>query len=178
MIDKDVLEFIKTELAFSGPIIEDQANDKPRYSLRVSSRKLCEDLNKWGVVPRKSATIEFPTFLEKELIPHFICGLFDSDGYVHIPTTLAKWKTSRKFGFSGTISVITGVKQFFEKELNFSESKIKLEKSTTNNFATLHYVCSKVERFYKEIYNKSAYRLQRKEQKFKDNEIVYAQAKA
>lgn len=51
--------------------------------LAVNSTKMCNDLIRLGVVYRKSLVLTFPTFLEPNLIRHFIRGYFDGDGCIH-----------------------------------------------------------------------------------------------
>jgi hypothetical protein len=45
----------------------------------VSSREMVADLSRYGIVPRKTATVGFPT-LPRDLERHFIRGYFDGDG--------------------------------------------------------------------------------------------------
>lgn len=50
--------------------------------LRFRSKKMAEDIQKYGVVPNKSDKLDFPSFLEEEYVPHFLRGFFDGDGYI------------------------------------------------------------------------------------------------
>lgn len=59
-----------------------------RYvGLGARSDHMIETLNKIGLTPRKSLTAIFPSeeFLPKHLQRHFIRGIFDGDGCIHIP---------------------------------------------------------------------------------------------
>lgn len=167
--DKDILEFIKKALNYSGPVRRYDKNKGYIYSLRITNKKLTNDLKSHGVVPKKSKIVEFPTELKDEFILPFIFGLFDSDGYIYVPDEVYKWKQYRRLGFSGTKSIVQGVKTELEK-YGFSKTSLKSEKGETY---TTHYVCKHVEMFY-ELYKESPYKLKRKFKKFKDNEIVYA----
>lgn len=169
--DKDVLQFIKKSFQYTGPI---QSYREGMYTLRINSKELCEDLNCLGMLPRKSKILKFPNFVPSKLIDPFICGLFDADGYIYIPKQDYKWKQYRKLGFSGTENIVSGVKKHLESVHSFSKTQLKEEKGST---FTTHYVTKHVEMFWNQIYSKSPYRLQRKEAKFKDNEIVYARLK-
>jgi len=170
--DRDILEFIKKALNYSGPVRRYDRNKGYIHSLRITNKKLATDLKKHGVVPNKSKVLKFPTGLKDKLILPFIFGLFDSDGYIYIPDEDCKWKQYRKLGFSGTKSVVRGVKNELEKH-GFSKTSLKLEKCGTY---TTHYVCKHVEMF-NELYKESPYKLKRKFKKFKDNEIVYTRLK-
>lgn len=168
--DLDVLDFIKDQLQYEGPI--HLYKDRNLYSLRISRQSLVSDLINWGVIPAKSKILVFPKFLEERFLLPFIFGLFDSDGYVYIPTKDKTWRTSRKIGFSGTENVISGIKSVVEG-YGFSKTQLKYEKCGT---VTTHFVCKHVEMFWK-LYKSSPYCLKRKYQKFKDNEIVYTRLK-
>lgn len=171
--DLDILEYIKKELEYTGPIHTYDNHGTAKYSLRITNKILCRDLMSWGCTPNKAKTLRFPTNIKNKYIKYFITGLFDADGYVHIPTEDYKWKQYRKIGFSGTKHIIKNIKEYLET-LGFSKTSLKLEKCGTY---TTHYVTKHVELFNKKIYKHSPYRLKRKEKKFQDNEIVYSRLK-
>lgn len=50
------------------------------WRIFVFSKKMAEDLNKWGCTPRKSLTLKFPDFIDEKLMHHFMRGYFDGDG--------------------------------------------------------------------------------------------------
>lgn len=160
--DKDVLRFIKKELVYNGPI--DLIPHKPNnmYRLRVCSRKLARDLIAIGLKSRKLPT------LEETLVPYFICGLFDSDGSIHVSKDLKK-RCARRITFSGKTNLMIFVRRFLHNKYGFILPKIKIEKCGTR---VLQYVTKHVELFYRLLYKKSPYRLRRKEKIFMDNEIV------
>lgn len=64
---------------------------KPLYEISKSSKLLYEDLLKWNVYPRKSTDnrehLKIPN-IDTKLIPHFIRGLYDSDGGFYLYGTL------------------------------------------------------------------------------------------
>lgn len=70
----------------------------------VHSKKLCQDLIKWGCVPRKSLILKFPDKLPKQLINHFVRGYFDGDGHIS--------REERRIELIGT-------KQFLEYIVNY-----------------------------------------------------------
>jgi hypothetical protein len=75
-------EFTKT----TSPIKyeERKSNGLIRHQciLQIHSKKMCEDLIKWGCIPRKSLILNFPKELPDELTPHFVRGYFDGDGHI------------------------------------------------------------------------------------------------
>jgi hypothetical protein len=48
--------------------------------LRISSRKICADLRRYNIIPRKSLVLEFPNCLSDNLVPHYLRGYIDGDG--------------------------------------------------------------------------------------------------
>lgn len=58
--------------------------DKKAYQIVVSSKRLYTRLTQLGLYPNKSNTIPFPTWIADDLLPHFVRGLFDTDGCIHV----------------------------------------------------------------------------------------------
>lgn len=56
---------------------------KNQYRLLVFSHHMCTRLVELGVVPNKSLKLSFPTFLNDNLIRHFIRGVYDGDGSIY-----------------------------------------------------------------------------------------------
>lgn len=71
-----------------------------RSSLYWCSLGLCELLEKYKITPRKSLTAEYYQFPD-HLIPHYLRGLIDSDGYISEKT--------RKISIAGTEMVCRGI---------------------------------------------------------------------
>src|SRR3990167_6722771 len=81
IIDLDIIGKIKKCLGYTGPMFKKKLpSEKFSYSLHITSLKLCQDLIKWGCVPRKSYCLEFPKNILDNLMSHFIRGFFDGDG--------------------------------------------------------------------------------------------------
>ena len=78
--DIDLLKGYADFVGFRGDPRRTRPNSE-LYQVKISSRVMAEDLALWGVVPRKSKILELPQ-LPKELMPHFLRGLFDGDGSV------------------------------------------------------------------------------------------------
>lgn len=92
------------------------------YGVKVASKKLCNDLIKQGCVPRKSLILKFPHHLNNELKIHFIRGIFDGDGCVHIDTSKTP---SITFIVNGAYDLIDGINKFLNINGNLrKEGKI------------------------------------------------------
>ena len=82
--DEDILVQINKALESEVPIYSyiNKVNGNTKKALRFSSKEMCNDMNHLGGIRGKSLILEFPKYLSKELIPHFIRGYFDGDGCV------------------------------------------------------------------------------------------------
>jgi hypothetical protein len=93
MKDKYLIEKFIKEINFCGKPYEESIEQKSShsdfkssdgfFSIRFTDNKMSSDLNKLGIVPNKTGKESLPC-LSKELMPHFIRGLFDGDGSVFI----------------------------------------------------------------------------------------------
>lgn len=85
--DKELLEKINIITENERPLRKVALNDKNKawknqYNLLWQSKYFSSVLNEYGMSQRKSLTLEFPKWLNKELYPHFIRGYMDGDGCV------------------------------------------------------------------------------------------------
>ena len=48
----------------------------------MCNKHWCERLSELGCVPNKSLVLKFPDYLSDDMLPHFIRGYFDGDGYI------------------------------------------------------------------------------------------------
>lgn len=85
--DREILERMKNELEYSGPISDttrfDHNMNRAYSTLYICGRHMCEALDRCGVSPRKTTSTTFPEWLQTDLIPHFIRGLMDGDGCIN-----------------------------------------------------------------------------------------------
>ena len=78
--DTEILEYIKRELQYSGPI---HKHKHGTISLRVNSQTMLRDLAKLGVIRRKTYNMHVPD-LGESLIRHLLRGIFDADGCIYV----------------------------------------------------------------------------------------------
>ena len=88
--DVHILESMKKEFGFpQKPLVFDERSKKygnkkqDIYVLTFKNNQMHMDLEKWGVVPRKTKTLTYPDFLDESLHRHFIRGVMDGDGCIH-----------------------------------------------------------------------------------------------
>lgn len=82
--DEEVLYRIKEELEYTGPIYQYTSNGFPVSSLTFNSKKIRNNLEKYGIVNNKTFKIKsLPYDLPQEYMIDYIRGYFDGDGCIH-----------------------------------------------------------------------------------------------
>jgi len=76
--DEEHIKKFKSFLSFEGKIYKDSF----RVRLCVKDKDICSDLIRLGCTPRKSLTLVFPNHINEDLLPYFIRGYFEGDGYI------------------------------------------------------------------------------------------------
>jgi hypothetical protein len=79
-IDLELVEYFKKFMKATNPI---RKRKDGGYEFVINSKILLEDLNRYGVIPRKSLISILPN-IQYGLYRHFIRGLFDGDGCIRI----------------------------------------------------------------------------------------------
>lgn len=105
-------------------------------SIRIYSQRFVSHLIENGVVLNKTYVLDFPNFIPKELMRHFIRGYIDGDGYIRFSkrTSGNGYGYETRFGFTCYSKKFTfGLKKYLENELNL-ETELVLYKDR-NNFS-------------------------------------------
>ena len=80
--DSHLVEFVRDRLNPEA-IISEATRRRRRFAvIQITSRQMVADVARYGIVPRKSRILEWPTLPESLLRP-FLSGYFDGDGWVH-----------------------------------------------------------------------------------------------
>lgn len=122
--DIDILNKLKEDINFSGPLryIKKKGNRKNQYSLNIVSKDLSYSIKLLGYPENKTYKVIFPDYLSNDLIRHFIRGVFDGDGCIHVGK-------HHVFNIVGTFSTLIGIKSYLYEKLavnsKISESKSK-----------------------------------------------------
>ena len=134
-------------------------------AIRYGSLKMCSDLSKYGIIPRKSDKTVFPSIRE-DLVRHFIRGVFDGDGTVFMRKDATKKHGIRlEFGFAGTESLLSTIKFHLMKDISISDNKI-LSRKDRSISQLIFSKLKDIEHFYNYIYSDSKIHLERKKKKF------------
>jgi hypothetical protein len=78
--DEPLVMKVRDLLGSTHPIIPPRHTTKA-YVLNIGSQTMVKDLNKLGVTPAKSLTMNFPT-IPNNYLHHFVRGVFEGNGWV------------------------------------------------------------------------------------------------
>jgi len=163
--DISILEQLSKLIYSNRPLLKDRCYSR----LSITSKHISNKLQELGCKQAKTHTLEFPKWLDKQLLKHFIRGYFDGDGCV----TSSKDKYNKNSPFIS----ITGRNEFLQEiqnilisELNFRKTKFsKRHKDRDNDIYTMFYGGRRqLEVFYNWLYRNSKISLERKQNKLKD----------
>lgn len=122
-IDKEVLELIKKELEYEGPINEyESSSGYPFVSLSFTSKILREKIESYNIVNNKTFKLNYlPANLPEKYILDFIRGFFDGDGSIYAI------EKEKKIGMSFTCAsdiFLQEIAEYLSKEFKVSIPKI------------------------------------------------------
>lgn len=83
----------------------------PQKRVRINSKKIAQDLTKWGCSTTKTKDLRFPHWMSEELRPHFARGFIDGDGWVHLKH--GKYNSYLEVGWCGTWAMVFELAGFF-----------------------------------------------------------------
>ena len=170
--DKNTLEKIRKELKCEKPLYHissvNKHDRKPREleSLILASKHMSETIKKWGLIPNKTFTLEFPKFLSDNLVSHFIRGYFDGDGCAYIEKRVDR--QDRLFvSIMSSTKFCYGMQQYLEKiglKMNVNHPTDKNE----NNSIIRTTKKDNVKKFMDYIYKDADLYMERKRKKFEE----------
>lgn len=128
--------------------------------ITFSSKKMGDDLSKYGVVPNKTFKLKELPKIREDLMPHLIRGYFDGDGSVYINSKTQSLRTS----FYGTHDFVENIHLFLKEKLNLRDKTIHDQKEAKVSF--VNYAKEESEKIYHYIYKDSTIFLKRKKEIF------------
>lgn len=134
--DKEILEKINNEIGSNRPLFFENIKDKRptcqnQYRLSITNKHVSETLKNLGVTKAKSLELTFPVWLDEKLIPHFLRGYMDGDGYI------AKRPNDYHTSFVSTYSFCLSAKEIIDNTLGVS-CNIVLDGRTNDITSTLN----------------------------------------
>lgn len=166
--DREHLEKFKNFMNSNANIIdhiqtEGFSNNTPMSKIILNSKKMSQDLEKLGIVPRKSLILKPPLIDSKYYMP-FILGYFDGDGSIYKTSENKIWGIS----FEGTKEILEWIKENLEWDTTLS----KRYQDDKNNYCIR---CGGVRKPYtllNKMYNSCNIHLDRKYKLYKELEAV------
>lgn len=123
--DKAHLEKFKTSIKFTGNVkTYNRALANPASYITIHSAKICESLERFNILPRKTLTYKFPEWLKAHpLVGHFMRGYFDGDGSFYLYRNSDSTMDSLAMNVVGTNSFLISYKEVLLN--NILELKLK-----------------------------------------------------
>jgi hypothetical protein len=133
----------------------------------IHSGEMGEDLNKVGVFPRKSLSLDFPTNeqVPEELLNHFIRGYLDGDGYVCYRESFGNGE-SVSVGFISSDIFCEKLSKFFSNKLNLNPKSIRAHERTSGISLLVYGGKMDFLKIRKYLYDGATVWLERKREKF------------
>ena len=123
------------------------------------SKKIFDDLSRYGIVPNKTFNERFPTNIPDHLMKHFIRGFFDGDGTVYF----YRKNKCMKFGFYAQTEFLTDLQKYLVDYICLSNNKIYIKPSISFNSWSKP---TDIKAFYEYIYSDATIYMKRKKEKF------------
>lgn len=81
---KELIEYLKKELKYGGPIYSGSTVGENYYNLTITSNHIVNKLSEYNIVNKKSLIYDFPNINGDDKIRDFIRGYIDGDGSVGV----------------------------------------------------------------------------------------------
>jgi len=110
-VDVEVLEFIKREIEYTGPIRHNLISNREYSTLAFNSSMMKQHLTSYGIVPNKTYESMVLPICPNEFLCSMLLGLFDGDGSI--------WRIKNEHGdvvefavnFSGNDSTLSEIRK-------------------------------------------------------------------
>jgi hypothetical protein len=162
--DVEILEFIKKELEYDGPMQYYTLNKKEYMRLFVCSKNIVNDLKNIGIIPNKTYESKKLPQIEKKYISHFLRGFFDGDGSIY--SSNYRKKPEYCVNFSNNKLVLEEIKKILLYN-NISSGKIR-RRYINNDISCMIEIKGNinVEKIYRLLYCDADFYLLRKHERF------------
>lgn len=162
--DKDILEKLN-KLIYKDKKVKlipiNLPNHKNQYRILICSQRISKNLKLLGMMQAKSLILKWPkpSQVPDIFIRHFMRGLFDGDGSVHID----KNGYCLTFGLTGSYNICKNFRKIIMEECGLNKVKI----NTVRNIYTVRFHIKKnVDKVYTFLYKDSVMQLDRKRDRF------------
>jgi hypothetical protein len=127
--DSDILYKLRSAIGAGSPVRNRKVLDKrtnkenEQYNIQINSKEFCQYIKNHGVDENKSKIFNFPN-LKKKLHSHFVRGLYDGDGSIHIKKSKVKNKPTCRINLISTFECISYIKDYLETFMKFNVQHI------------------------------------------------------
>lgn len=174
--DKEILIKLNSLLQPKKPLQYVEIKNKNHsncFRLVIANKHISQQLKKLGCVIRKTYILQFPLWLQDNLLNHFIRGYFDGDGCLYI----SKTNSNVSFRIEGTICFCNTIKLKFKKQLNVNSSISQRHPKRNNGISTLNISGSlQVIKVMDWLYHDASIFMARKHNKFITRQLPQGQA--
>ncbi len=168
--DRCLVESMKDAIEYTGPLSRPRSNgyagkkgkgvERFQARLSVRSHQMSAALAKHGCGARKTFSLTFPNWIDRELLPHFIRGYLDGDGFC----TTWRGNGSSCVGFCSTLAFCDGLQQSLLDNYSI-RSKIRPNHSIFTLYINR---MDDLKRLHTVLYQNASHFLPRKKAKFDD----------
>lgn len=116
--DQYILKLMKADIKVNKKICTD---NRGCSQLTINSNQMAEDLQLYGVVPRKSFKTYLPILNDLSMMKHLIRGIFDGDGSIFIKQTTIRNKFLHSISFCGTHHLMQDISNFIFDTLHLNQ---------------------------------------------------------
>lgn len=165
--DREVIEFMKSEVEYEGPLrIIELKKKNPKYQnqcrICINDQYMSLQLESLGVVQAKSLIIKFPDYISDELMPHFIRGYFDGDGSISYDEKRQKCYTK----IAGTMDFCSKVSEILT-QMNCKHNIVHPKQCKDSNTFVLQTCGNKSSlKLLSWMYDNNEFHMERKYQKY------------
>lgn len=170
--DVDILIKLKNIIEFTGPIHQvkrkshrtiimgKECNAQDVRVLSIANKELADFFRNLKINNNKTASLIFPTWLNNNLLPHFLKGFFEGDG------SIKHYKNCYSIDIISTHTFCSDLRNILQNELNIFPHMRKADNSKIYRLS----LCGnyQVLKFLNWIYQNKTYYLDRKFQKYLD----------
>ena len=164
--DEYILEKFLKELKTNN-VVRKSYNKKynRHYSrINISNKRLSQQLSMLGVVSNKTFKITFPTFINNDLLHHFIRGYWDGDGSI----MLNKEKQTPQISVCGNPQFLQGLHQHLLSNINNLKPLTFCEDTRSKNCFLSSGGRYQIKKILDYIYSDSSIYLTRKYNKYQE----------
>jgi hypothetical protein len=176
--DKRVLEILKDIIAYTGPLIflkREKINDfikrftkkwQHRWGLTINHQNITDDLLKLKIDNQKTNNLEFPDYLNENLLPHYLRSFYEGDGTI----SYSMYQNNKQIKFAinviATRPFILTLQKILKDKLEI-ESQILIDKKIKNGNIVLRFAGKlNALKFFNYVYEGADFVLKRKFVKF------------